>query len=79
MIRGDAPAGRTITVRKQFLGTTSPVIQPDGTVSEPLTYENELTSSYTSTGGTFRMAVNPSTRPVVAGRWGRDPLAPPQP
>ncbi|MGL5860580.1 MAG: M14 family zinc carboxypeptidase, partial [Phycicoccus sp.] len=79
VIRGDAPAGRTITVRKQFLGTTSPVIQPDGTVGEPLTYENELTSSYTSTGGTFRMAVNPSTRPVVAGRWGRDPLAPPQP
>ncbi|MGL5909729.1 MAG: M14 family zinc carboxypeptidase, partial [Phycicoccus sp.] len=79
VIRGDAPAGRTITVRKQFIGTTSPVIQPDGTVGEPLTYENELTSSYTSTGGTFRMAVNPSTRPVVAGRWGRDPLAPPQP
>ncbi|MGL5866254.1 MAG: M14 family metallopeptidase [Dermatophilaceae bacterium] len=79
VIRGDAPAGRTITVHKQFLGTTSPVIQPDGTVGEPLTYENDLTSSYTSTGGTFRIAVNPSTRPVVAGRWGRDPLAPPQP
>ncbi|MGL4177703.1 MAG: PIN domain-containing protein [Dermatophilaceae bacterium] len=79
VIRGDAPAGRTITVRKQFLGTTSPVIQPDGTVGEPLTYENDLSSSYTSTGGTFRIAVNPSTRPVVAGRWGRDPLAPPQP
>lgn len=31
-----------------------------------------------TTGDTFAWHVNPSTRPIVAGRYGRTPLAPPQ-
>lgn len=78
-ITGTAPAGRVLTVSKQFQALTSPVIQRDGSVGAPIPYENELSSSLRSTGGKFSWAVNPSTRPEVVGRYGRDPLAPPQP
>jgi zinc carboxypeptidase len=78
-ITGTAPAGRVLTVRKQFQSTTSPVTQPDGTVADPIAFEDTLTSSLRSRGGEFSWAVNPSTRPYVAGHYGRDPLAEPQP
>ena len=78
-ITGNAPAGRVLTVSKQFQALTSPVIRRDGTVGDPVAYENELSSSLRTTGGKFSWAVNPSTRPEVVGRYGRDPLAPPQP
>jgi hypothetical protein len=55
------------------------VIQPDGSVGAPIAYDNKLSSSLRTTGGKFSWAVNPSTRPEVVGRYGRDPLAPPQP
>lgn len=78
-IVGKAPAHRMLTVSKQHTSETSPVIQPDGTVGDPLTYEDTLTTSYdTERGGRFTMDVNPSTRPLVAGRYGRYPEAPPQ-
>ncbi|MGL5857796.1 MAG: M14 family zinc carboxypeptidase [Angustibacter sp.] len=77
-IQGTAPAGATLQVRKRFSTPTSPVIQPDGSVGDPLQVTDTLTSSYLATGGRFQFAVNPSTRPYVAGRLGRDPLAPPQ-
>ena len=38
-----------------------------------------LTSSLDTRGGRFHWAVNPSTRPVVAGRDGREPQGPAQP
>ncbi len=78
-IKGTAPAGRVLTVSKSFQAMTSPVNQADGTVGDPIAYQNDLSSSLRSTGGKFTWAVNPSTRPVVAGRWGRDPVAPAQP
>ncbi|WP_411941953.1 M14 family metallopeptidase [Oryzobacter faecalis] len=78
-ITGTAPAGRVLTVSKSFQTLTSPVNQPDGSVGEPVPYQNDLASSLRTTGGRFTWAVNPSTRPVVAGRWGRDPVAPAQP
>lgn len=78
-ITGTAPAGRVLTVRKQFQSMTSPVIQPNGSVGDPIAYQDTLSSSLRTVGGTFSWAVNPSTRPYVAGRYGRDPLAPPQP
>ncbi|WP_392545097.1 M14 family metallopeptidase [Oryzobacter telluris] len=78
-ITGTAPAGRVLTVSKSFQTLTSPVNQPDGSVGAPVAYQNDLSSSLKTTGGKFSWAVNPSTRPVVAGRWGRDPAAPAQP
>ena len=78
-ITGTAPAGRTLTVSKQFQAFTSPVLQPNGTVGAPIAYDNNLSSSLKSTGGKFSWAVNPSTRPEVVGRYGREPLAPVQP
>ena len=78
-IRGTAPAGRTISVSKHTVSPTSPVIQADGTVGEPILYEDTLVNQYaTDRGGRFVLDVNPSTRPLVAGRYGRNPEAPPQ-
>jgi hypothetical protein len=78
-ITGTAPAGRTLTVSKQFQALTSPVLMGGGVVAAPIPYDNDLSSSLKSTGGTFSWAVNPSTRPEVVGRYGREPLAPVQP
>ncbi|MBD8868788.1 M14 family metallopeptidase [Nocardioides donggukensis] len=77
-ITGTAPAKHTITVSKTHTSPTSPVIQPDGTVGDPILYEDTLTTSYASDGGRFTMDVNPSTRPLVAGRYGREAQADPQ-
>ncbi len=81
-ITGKAPAGRELTVYKQFTSETSPVIVSDADPSvttDPIEYTDVLTSSLDTTGGRFSWAVNPSTRPIVAGRSGRDALAPAQP
>jgi hypothetical protein len=77
-VTGQAPPGFTLRVHKQFQTPTSPVIQPDGTVGAPLLYSDVLDSTYRSTGGRFSWAINPSTRPYVAGRYGRTPSGPPQ-
>lgn len=77
-ITGTAPTKHTITVRKHHVSPTSPVIQPDGSIGQPLLYEDTLSSEYVSTGGAFTIDVNPSTRPLVAGRYGRLPEADPQ-
>ena len=77
-LTGTAPAGWDLQIRKTFTSETSPVVQPNGTTAAPLEYTDTLTSSYASKGGKFSWAVNPSTRPIVAGRYGRDPLAPAQ-
>ena len=44
----------------------------------PRQFTDTLTSEMKTTGPTFAWHVNPSTRPVVAGRDGRDPTGPPQ-
>ncbi|GAB2696384.1 M14 family zinc carboxypeptidase [Thalassiella azotivora] len=77
-ITGVAPAGHTITVSKEFTTETSPVVQTDGTVGEPIRFEDSLEATFDSRGGKFSFAVNPSTRPVVAGRFGREPTGPAQ-
>lgn len=78
-LTGTAPAGWDLTISKTFSSQTSPVVRLNGTLAAPRTYKDSLTSRYASTGGRFSWAVNPSTRPAVAGRYGRDPLAPSQP
>ena len=75
---GRAPAGVTLRVHKEFSTPTSPVLQPDGTTKEPRRYRDVLDSTYLSDGGGFRMAVNPSTRPYVDARIGREATAPVQ-
>ena len=81
VIKGKAPKGATLTIAKEFTTETSPVLQPgpDGTPvpTEPIRFPERLESSIvTDKGGAFHWAVNPSTRPYVAGRYGRDPLGP---
>ncbi|MFC7489240.1 MULTISPECIES: M14 family zinc carboxypeptidase [unclassified Knoellia] len=78
-ITGKAPANTDLTIRKTYQGMTSPVIQADGSVGAPIPFTDVLTSSLQGKGGSFSWAVNPSTRPIVAGRYGRDAVAPQQP
>jgi hypothetical protein len=77
-LTGTAPRGWTLRVHKEFVTPTSPVIAPGGAVGDPILYEDVLDSTRTAPGGRFRWAVNPSTRPYVAGRLGRDAVAPKQ-
>ena len=80
VIAGSAPAGSTLTIRKSFMTETSPIWNDDyGTDIGPVqTFEDTLEYSMVTGGSTFEWNVNPSTRPVVAGRDGRDAQAPPQ-
>ena len=77
-LTGRAPRGVTLRVHKEFSTPTSPVLQPDGTTTEPRRYRDVLDSTYVSDGGRFRWAVNPSTRPYVDARIGREATADPQ-
>lgn len=80
LIRGEAPKGWTLKLHKSFMSSTSPVWQNDfGTEIGPAQlFPDTLDYKYSSKGGRFDWNVNPSTRPLVAGRFGRDPVAPKQ-
>jgi hypothetical protein len=80
VIEGSAPEGSTLRISKTFQTSTSPVWQDDfGTViRDPIRFTDTLTSELKTTGPNFAWHVNPSTRPLVAGRHGRDPTGPPQ-
>ena len=79
-ILGATTPNRTLKISKTFQTPTSPIIQPDGTTADPIIYTDRLESTLiTDRLGVFKWSVNPSTRPYVAGRWGRDPVAPTQP
>ena len=75
---GTAPRGYQLKLHKTFQTPTSPVVQPDGTTKPPIYVTDTLNSTYDSTGGRFAWSINPSTRPYVAGRYGRDPQGPAQ-
>jgi murein tripeptide amidase MpaA len=79
-IEGSAPAGSTLRISKTFQTSTSPVWQDDfgNSIGDPRLFTDTLTSELKAPGGSFTWNVNPSTRPVVAGRHGRDPTGPPQ-
>jgi hypothetical protein len=79
VITGHAPRRTTLKIEKSFTSETAPVINDTGGVDEPLTYTDELESWLRPRDGRFAWHVNPSTRPVLVGRWGREPLAPTQP
>jgi hypothetical protein len=79
-IEGAAPAGSTLKISKTFQTSTSPVWQDDfgNQIGDPRQFTDTLTSEFKAPGGSFTWNVNPSTRPVVAGRHGRNPAGPPQ-
>jgi len=86
VIRGNAPRGSELTLVKEFMTSTSPVLRPDPEnpsgppiVTDPIEFQDRLEYRFTTDRRRFRWAVNPSTRPVVAGRYGREPQGEPQP
>lgn len=60
-----APAGATLTLRKQFTMESSPVLGADSSKSPPLSFPMELTSTMTVPRGHTAVTwhVNPSVRP----------------
>ena len=80
VIAGSAPAGSTLTISKTFTTETSPIWNDDfGTSIGPVQmFQDTLEYSMVTDGTAFEWNVNPSTRPVVAGRDGRDAQADPQ-
>ncbi|MGW0574383.1 M14 family zinc carboxypeptidase [Streptomyces sp. NPDC002920] len=77
-LTGSAPRGYRLRLHKKFRTPTSPVRQPDGSTGPPIQVTDTLDSVLLAPGGRFSWAVNPSTRPYVAGRYGRDPQGPAQ-
>ncbi|WP_078963380.1 M14 family zinc carboxypeptidase [Streptomyces durhamensis] len=78
-VTGTAPRGYRLRLHKSFRTPTSPVRRPDGSQGPPLEVADTLDSRLLAPGGRFTWSVNPSTRPYVAGRYGREPQAPVQP
>jgi hypothetical protein len=80
VIEGSAPAGSTLRISKTFQTSTSPVWRDDlgNSVGNSIQFTDTLRSELEAPGGSFRWDVNPSTRPLVAGRHGHDSTGPPQ-
>jgi hypothetical protein len=80
LIEGSAPAGSTLRISKTFQTSTSPVWRDvlGNSVGDPIQFTDTLSSELKAEGGQFSWHVNPSTRPVVAGRFGRDATGPRQ-
>jgi murein tripeptide amidase MpaA len=80
VIEGKAPEGWRLNISKSFKTQTSPVWNDDGGVSigDPISFDDTLSYDLDTKGNRFEWHVNPSTRPVVAGRLGRDAEGPPQ-
>ena len=81
VLRGTAPKGSKLTLRKEFQTSTSPVWQDDlgSEIGDPILFDDRLEYTLTTASDRFEWHVNPSTRPIVDGRVGRDPTGPPQP
>jgi hypothetical protein len=80
VIKGSAPSGSVLNIAKTVTTETSPVWNNDfGTDIGPVrTFQDTLAYTMTTSGPSFEWNVNPSTRPVVAGRDGRAATGPPQ-
>ncbi|MBA2631046.1 MAG: peptidase M14 [Thermoleophilaceae bacterium] len=80
VVAGKAPRGWTLKVRKSFMTATSPVWQDSLgiEIGDAMLFPDSLESELRADGGRFEWHMNPSTRPVVAGRDGRVPIGPPQ-
>ena len=80
VVTGRAPDGWTLKIKKSFMTSTSPVWNDEiGTdIGNPILFPDVLEGELRSDGGPFAWHMNPSTRPIVAGRFGREPAGPPQ-
>jgi hypothetical protein len=66
VIKGEAPAGATLRLHKEFASYTSPVIQADGSITAPQSFPDVLdTTMAVDSSGKFEWHVNPSTRPFA--------------
>jgi hypothetical protein len=66
ILEGRGPEGAIVRAEKTFQTSTSPVIQPDGSVGDAILFEDRLNASTTvGADGRFEWHVNPSTRPIV--------------
>jgi Zinc carboxypeptidase len=82
VIEGSAPDDAELSLTKSFTTRTHNPrwMNNFGTsLAEPLEFPDTLKYDLRADAGRFEWHVNPSTRPIVAGRLGRDPQAPPQP
>jgi hypothetical protein len=81
VLEGSAPAGSQLKISKSFNTRTSDICRDEFCVftNPAFTFPDTLSSSMTTTGSKFAFHVNPSTRPDVAGRSGRNPEGAPQP
>jgi murein tripeptide amidase MpaA len=69
VITGQAPAGFTLRLHKAFDMETAEVLQADGGFGPKQSYHDELDSFLdVPESGRFAWDVNPSTRPILAGR-----------
>lgn len=69
LIRGKAPAGAHLTLRKVVKTPTSPVVNGAGEEGDVIRFRDRLTSVLrVRRSGRFRWHVNPSTRPLVDPR-----------
>jgi murein tripeptide amidase MpaA len=67
VLKGRAPAGTTLRLRKTFSTQTSPVLAADGSSGPPLSFQDTLDSQITvGASKRFEWHTNPSTRPAVA-------------
>lgn len=73
VIAGQAPNGSALKITKTHTTETSPVWADDAgsVIGAPMTFSDTLGATMVTNGATFEWDVNPSTRPVVAGRDGR--------
>lgn len=79
-IKGTAPKGGRVVIKKEFFTKTSPVIDDSGNEGTVRKFRDRLRSSVrVRDNGRFKFAINPSTRPIVAKSTGREPTGPPSP
>ena len=80
VVKGSAPPGSRLTLSKSFQTSTSPLcLDAFCTNTGPAqAFDDGLSSEMVTAGATFEWHVNPSTRPVVAGRSGRAAVGPAQ-
>jgi len=78
LLTGTAAPGAVLELEKKFKTSTSPVVQPDGSTTDPIEFDDRLHSELVvPPSGRFEWHINPSTRPIVAQPRGRVPDGPP--
>lgn len=80
VIEGSAPEGSKLKITKTVTTETSPIWNDDlgSDIGPAQSFSDTLEYSMVTDGPAFEWNVNPSTRPIVAGRDGRDAEGPPQ-